>query len=169
MRKCLVPVVFLALASCDYDWKEIAPSQETTEAEIIAELEEQERTAADTGAEIVTSVRDGDTVSIKAEWSPYKHLNWGVRVRGIDTGETSHLAKCQQELAMGQNAKAATRKLITESKNLIMLEDIDHDKYGGRFVANVILKDGSSLGDRLIQLGLAKPYTGKGPKPNWCS
>lgn len=126
-------------------------------------------TAADSRSsfETVTRLKDGDTFEIAANWSPYD-LDWSVRVLGIDTPEKGHLAKCDIERDRAARARALATRLLNESQGRVRLVRVKHDKYGGRIDAEVILANGESLGDELIAAGLARPYNGNGPKPNWC-
>ena len=128
---------------------------------------EQSNTATKPVFETVTRVVDGDTVLLAADWSPYD-LEWKVRILGIDTPEKGHLAHCEREQKLSKKAQALTESLLGESLMRVRLKSVKHDKYGGRLDAEVILADGRSLGDELIKSGLARPYTGDGPKPNWC-
>lgn len=118
-------------------------------------------------SEVVTKVIDGDTLAIDAKWSPYG-LSWKVRVRGIDTPEQGTRAKCSVEKNRAARAKALVQQAIASSNSRIRLQNVEHDKYGGRIVADVYLSDGSSLADRLLAAKLAKRYNGSGPKPVWC-
>lgn len=118
-------------------------------------------------SETVTGVIDGDTLSIAAAWSPYR-LTWKVRIRGVDTPEKGYLAKCKRERELSISAVALTRSLVTNSGGQIWLRNVKHDKYGGRIVADVYTRDGRSVGDALLNAGLAKRYNGSGPKPSWC-
>ncbi len=121
------------------------------------------------GAQVVDIVRviDGDTYVFATPWDPFK-LVWKVRVRGIDTPEKGALAKCKLEKARSKKAMALATELITKSQGHVVLRDYDWDKYGGRIDAIVTTSDGQSIGDALIAAGLARPYNGAGPKPNWC-
>ncbi len=119
-------------------------------------------------SETVTRVHDGDTFFISASWNPYPNLEWSIRVLGIDTPEKGYLAKCQRERDLSEQATALTTRLIAESGNHVTLTHVQHDKYGGRFDANVMLSNGKSLADELLASKLARPYNGNGPKPNWC-
>jgi micrococcal nuclease len=116
----------------------------------------------------VTRVKDGDTFEIAAPWSPFPKLEWSVRVLGIDTPEKGYLAKCQREKDRALQASDMARDLIAKSGNEVTLSRVKHDKYGGRFDADVTLKDGTSYAKALLDAGLAKQYNGNGPKPNWC-
>ncbi len=111
---------------------------------------------------------DGDTVMIDPSWNPYKGLTWKIRVLGIDTPEKGYLAKCEKEKMLAKKATLFTQKQLEESHFNIKLSSIDHDKYGGRFVAYIQLENGMFLGEELIKNGYAKKYTGSGPKPKWC-
>ena len=116
----------------------------------------------------VVKVVDGDTISIiLGALKPYPPLaNVKIRVLGIDTPETTWRAKCEEEKQLGLKAKQAVIDLIGD-RIRIKITDYKWDKYGGRINSNVFV--GSvNLAEYLLQRGLAKPYTGKGPKPKWC-
>ena len=133
----------------------------------------------------VTEVYDGDTFTFDGSgWSPFPNLTWKVRVRGIDTPEKR--GKCAFEKALARKAHQTTISLLNRSERLrrsslpirerlsirgqgyiVWLSAVQHDKYGGRFDAVVTLSDGTSLGDHLIDAGLARPYFG-GRKQGWC-
>lgn len=127
----------------------------------------------------VTSVYDGDTFTIDGEeWSPFPNLVWKVRIRGIDTPEKRGKCGRERELAkrahsltislLERNDKQRTALILNRRKGYrVWLSAIQHDKYGGRFDAVVTLSDGSSLGDHLINAGVARPYFG-GKKRTWC-
>lgn len=118
-------------------------------------------------AEQVSEIIDGDTFAIAAQWSPYD-IGWKIRVRGIDAPEQGGRAQCEQEETLAIQAERRTKELIRASGNAVTLKNVEHDKYGGRLLADVYLKDGESLGDILLEEGLAEPYEGRGPKQNWC-
>lgn len=117
--------------------------------------------------ETITEIVDGDTFIIAANWSPYP-LKWKVRIRGIDTPEKGYRAKCEREKELAAQATALAEQLAHETLGRVKLRNVEHDKYGGRIDADVILADGRSMGGQLIKAGLAKPYNGNGPKPSWC-
>jgi micrococcal nuclease len=159
MKSSLVVLALVsALAGCDIP---VVLADPTDEVEII--------TAAGPRShfETVTRVIDGDTFEIDSRWSPYD-LIWRVRVAGIDTPEKGHRASCERERQLSTQATEMTRRLLDESLGRVRLRNVEHDKYGGRIVANVILANGKSLGDELLAARLARQYNGNGPKPNWC-
>lgn len=116
----------------------------------------------------VTKIVDGDTFIFDASrWSPSPDLVWKVRVAGIDTPEKEGRAECASEARRAALASALTKKLIEDSGMTVRWSNIEHDKYGGRLDADIILDDGRSLADVLISEGLARRYSG-GRKSSWC-
>lgn len=121
--------------------------------------------------EKVARVIDGDTFVLDAKWSPYP-LVWQVRILGIDTPEKGHLAKCPEEAEHSKKAMKHTADMLFLAGNKATLTQVSHDKYGGRLDAKVTLRiDGKpvDLGESLIAAGYARPYSGEGPKPDWCA
>lgn len=117
--------------------------------------------------EQIINVIDADTYEIKASWNPYDSLKWKVRLAGVDAPEKGNRAKCRSERILQQEAKAFVERLF-QSNNVVMLENVKHDKFGGRIVADVRLSNGDLLSDELIKNGYAKKWNGKGDKPEWC-
>jgi len=114
----------------------------------------------------ITGVVDGDT--IKGQLSlPCPLCSISIRVRGIDTPESTYLAKCAKEKDLGHKATDYVKQLIS-SHEIMTVKDVKWDKYGGRIDGYVVV-DGIDIGATLIEKGLARPYTGEGPKPNWCN
>lgn len=123
---------------------------------------------ADTSSMVrVLSVYDGDTFTIDgSRWSPFPNLTWKIRIMGIDTPEMK--GDCMAERLAARRAKTELTRMIVTNGNVVILSNVKHDKYGGRFDADVTLRDGKSIKNILLQMGLAMSYTGEGPKPNWC-
>lgn len=120
---------------------------------------------------VVTGVEriiDADTFVIDRKWTPWRYLTWSVRVRGIDTPESTWRAKCAQEQALGIEATRFAESLIEQHGRKVRIRNVAFDKYGGRLVADATLSDGSSFSGHLISRGYALPYNGVGPKPDWC-
>jgi micrococcal nuclease len=109
---------------------------------------------------------DGDTIKTTLDL-PCPLCNASVRILGIDTPEKGSRAKCAKENELAQRASAATKQLIGPVQMMIV-KDVKWDKYGGRINGTVYI-NGLNIGQELIAAGFARPYTGKGPKPNWCS
>jgi micrococcal nuclease len=113
----------------------------------------------------IRGVTDGDTIKSTVKL-PCPLCNVSVRILGIDTPESTYLAKCPAEKAKGLEAKAFLIN-ITTGQTEMMARNIKWDKYGGRIDANVEI-NGVDIGKAMIAKGFAKPYTGEGPKPDWC-
>lgn len=113
-----------------------------------------------------TGVVDGDTIQTKIATLPYPLYNVKIRILGIDTPEKGYLAKCEREKQLGVEATAKLTELIGTS-SVITLKNFKYDKYGGRLVSEVIV-NGINLGQKMLEHGYARVYSGTGPKPDWC-
>lgn len=109
---------------------------------------------------------DGDTIEIKLVELPPHLQKVKVRIYGIDTPESNYLAQCAKEKEMGLEAKEYTKKALNSAKH-IEYNLIKADKYGSRY-DGLVLIDGKSLGDMLIEAGLARRYYGD-KKTSWCN
>ena len=109
------------------------------------------------------SVVDGDTV--KCDDQNIRLIGNGAPFKsGFDTPET-YRPKCQQELELG---RAATSRLIELMPDVVGVEDTGkHDRYG-RILGRLILKNGQTAGEVLINEGYAKVWMPKA-KIDWCS
>lgn len=114
----------------------------------------------------IRNVVDGDTINSTLKL-PCPLCAVSVRISGIDTPESTYQAKCPKEKALGLEAKAYTKKLIGENTEMTV-RNIKWDKYGGR-INGYVEVEGVDIGKALIEKGLARPYTGIGPKSNWCN
>jgi endonuclease YncB( thermonuclease family) len=114
----------------------------------------------------IKGVYDGDTIRFEAPSLPTPLDAMKVRVRGIDTPELGPKAKCQSENNRAAAAKARLVQLIGKATTA-QLTNFEWDKYGGRVVADVKV-NGVDVRNIMITEGFAAPYTGKGPKTDWC-
>ena len=107
------------------------------------------------GAVRTTCVVDGDTF-----WLDRRK----VRIADIDTPEIGE-PKCDAEFALGMKATRRLRELLNAGP--FALEAIpgrDQDKYGRDL--RVVVRSGRSLGDQLVQEGLARTWSGR--REPWC-
>lgn len=114
----------------------------------------------------ILGVIDGDTIRT---FIPLECplCDTSVRINGIDTPESQpRYAACAKEVELGLQAKALTQKLVGVNTKMDVT-NIEWDKYGGRILGTVVI-NGKNVGQELINAGLAKPYFGTGPKPDWC-
>lgn len=113
----------------------------------------------------VIDVYDGDTITVSVSVWPDVYIDTRIRVRGIDTPERGHRAKSPREAALSGLATEHTRQWLPPD---VLLMDVEHDKYAGRYLADVLHPDtGASLADALVAAGLAVAYTGRGEKQDW--
>jgi micrococcal nuclease len=131
---------------------------------IVVNLQAKE-TYPDVCANNIVSVYDGDT--IKVDINSYPDVigkGVSIRVANIDTPELRG-AKCELEKGLGLLARDFAIVFMNRC-NHIMLRNVQRDKYF-RLVAEVHCEN-QSLGDELIKVNLAYPYTG-GTKQSWCN
>lgn len=103
----------------------------------------------------VSCVVDGDTI-----W--YRGVN--IRLLDIDAPEI-HDYKCASELALGQRAKVRLWELMNAGPFEVVADgDRDQDVYGRKL--RHINRNGQSLGDILIEEGLAAAWEGQ--HHAWC-
>ena len=102
-----------------------------------------------------TCVVDGDTFWLDGV---------KVRVADIDTPEISE-PHCDAEYALGLRARDRLRDLLNEGPfTLALVGARDEDQYGRKL--RVVVRNGVSLGDRLVAEGLARTWTGR--REPWC-
>ena len=100
-------------------------------------------------------VVDGDTI---------RFAGINIRVEDIDTPEI-HDYKCEQELKRGLRAKSRLLELVNEGTfKIISNGGDDADQYGRKL--RRLMRNGLSLGEFLIDEGLARRYAGG--RQSWC-
>lgn len=111
----------------------------------------------------VSRVYDGDTFFIDYEGVPEVFgKNLGVRIRGIDTPEIH--GKCEYEKQLAVVAKQVLTDTLAGAQQ-VTLHNMERDKYF-RVLADV-KADGASVAVKLVNMNLARPYSG-GKKESWC-
>lgn len=120
-------------------------------------------------SEDITSIYDGDTLTVQIPHIPDvfgKDLS--IRISGIDTPEMKSTCATKEERERERLLATKARDVVLNmvaSGDRVTLKGLDRDKYF-RLIAEVYI-DGRSIGEELISLGLAVPYTG-GTKIGWC-
>ena len=100
-------------------------------------------------------VVDGDTI---------RFAGVKIRVEDIDTPEI-HDYKCEQELKRGLRAKSRLLELVNAGPfNIVSNGGNDTDRYGRKL--RHLMRNGFSLGELLIDEGLARRYAGG--RRSWC-
>lgn len=100
-------------------------------------------------------VVDGDTFYLDGE---------KIRIADIDTPET-HPPRCAEEAELGERATLRLRALLNEGGFTLGTIDRDEDRYGRKL--RTVMRGGESLGDVLVDEGLARPYAGG--RRSWCA
>jgi micrococcal nuclease len=99
-------------------------------------------------------VVDGDTFWIGGE---------KVRIADIDAPET-HPPRCDHEADLGDRATLRLQQLLNAGPVTLAAADRDTDRYGR--LLRIVERDGRSLGDQLVEEGLARRWTGR--RLPWC-
>ena len=102
----------------------------------------------------VTCVVDGDTI-----W----YRGTKIRIADIDTPET-HQPQCAAEAARGAAATRRLHQLVNAGPFSLQSINRDEDRYGRKL--RILTRGGKSLGDILVEEGLARYY--KGGRRSWC-
>jgi len=112
----------------------------------------------------IRGVYDGDTFYSDLCALPVPLNKVSVRIAGIDTPEIR--TTCLSEKAAGLAAKAKLEELFA-GQNVVVVKNVEWDKYGGRVGGNVFLENGTDVAAKMIESGLARPYNG-GARESWC-
>ncbi len=99
-------------------------------------------------------VVDGDTIWLEGQ---------KIRIADIDAPET-HDPGCASEKTLGDRATARLHQLVNSGPVSLRSIDRDEDRYGRKL--RIVEVDGRSVGDTLVEEGLARWYEG-GRRP-WC-
>lgn len=107
------------------------------------------------GAKRVTCVVDGDTFWLDGE---------KIRIADIDTPEIG-TPQCARELALGEKAKHRLQSLLNGGPfEMHSISDRDTDQYGRKL--RILVRNGQSIGDKLVAEGLARTWEGQ--RRPWC-
>ena len=97
---------------------------------------------------------DGDTFWIGGE---------KVRIADIDAPET-HPPRCDHEAELGDRATLRLQQLLNAGPVTLAAADRDTDRYGR--LLRIVERNGQSLGEQLVDEGLARRWTGR--RLPWC-
>jgi len=112
----------------------------------------------------VIRIIDGDTIVVRAHPWLGVFIEAHVRLAGIDAPELR--GRCDGETALAGRARDRLAELL--AGGVARLDDIRHDKYGGRVRARVFDAGGLDVGEVLVAAGLARSYHGE-RRRSWCS
>lgn len=107
---------------------------------------------------------DGDTVTFNLPGlHPIVGEKISIRVNGIDTPEIK--GNCEKEKYDAQQAQQMVADILKDAEQ-ITLKNMKRGKYF-RIAADVLV-DGESLGDMLVEAGMAVRYDGGKKTHKWC-
>ena len=100
-------------------------------------------------------VIDGDTL---------RYGGMTIRLADIDAPETRQ-SRCASEAALGRQATHALLAVMNDGPfELVPVGFRDEDRYGRKL--RVVARGGVSVGDALVERGLARPWEGR--RRSWC-
>lgn len=99
-------------------------------------------------------VIDGDTIWYRGS---------KIRIADIDTPET-HQPRCAAEAARGAAATRRLHQLVNAGPFTLQSINRDEDRYGRKL--RILTRGGQSLGELLVEEGLARYYGGA--RRRWC-
>lgn len=103
----------------------------------------------------VNCVVDGDTFYLDGA---------KIRMADIDTPETNP-SRCEYERLHGQRATLRLAEMLNEGPFVLhQWWARDEDRYGRKL--RVVVRDGKSVGDRMVSEGYARTWTGR--REPWC-
>lgn len=100
-------------------------------------------------------VIDGDT---------FYYQDQSIRIADINAPETGG-AQCAYEANLGERATYRLQALLNEGPFMLAPMGRDTDKYGRKL--RIVERDGQSLGDKLVDEGLAREWVGH--RRSWCN
>lgn len=106
------------------------------------------------GSSRVNCIVDGDT---------FWYQRRKIRIADINTPEISR-PDCASEKALGERAKWRLHQLLNQGGFSLKPVDRERDRYGRELW--IITRNGQSLGDTLVDEGLAHPW--RGQREPWC-
>ena len=106
---------------------------------------------------------DGDTFEARVRVWPGLNVDTKVRLRGIDAAELH--ARCADELAQAQAARAALQTILADGG--VTISRVGVDKYGGRVDATIATRRTPDVSAALLDGGFARAYDG-GKRGGWC-
>ena len=111
----------------------------------------------------VLRIIDGDTFEARVRVWPGLDVDTKVRLRGIDAAELH--ARCSEELAKAQAARAALETILAEGG--VAISRVGVDKYGGRVDAVASTRNTADVSAAMLNGGWARSYDG-GRRGTWC-
>jgi len=114
---------------------------------------------------IYVSNYDGDTITFNLpNLHPIIGKKISIRLNGIDTPEIK--GKCEKEKYDAEQAREMVRDILKDAEK-ITLKNMQRGKYFR--IASDVIVDGESLGNMLVEAGMAIRYDGRKKTHKWCN
>ena len=99
----------------------------------------------------ILRVVDADTVRVRVTTWPDHSVTTSIRLLAVDAPELR--GKCDAERELAKKGKAMVESILPAGSR-VFLQNIKHDKYAGRYDAEVWTADGKNLAQILIDAAL---------------
>ncbi|CUX03879.1 exported hypothetical protein [Agrobacterium genomosp. 2 str. CFBP 5494] len=129
----------------------------------IAARGEAQTRSSDSMSATFTICGEGRRVSCVVDGDTFWFQRQKIRIADIDAPELSP-PRCPYERENGEAAKQRLLSLLNQGSFSLATVDRDEDQYGRRL--RLVTRAGRSIGDILIDEGLARPWGG--PRQSWC-
>jgi len=147
----------------------LRPSEEITQTSASPSQDQLQERADQTSASSFPSVENfrlcftgsGDNCVVDGDTFYYHSAK--IRIADIDTPET-HPPRCVQEAELGRRATLRLQELLNQGPFTLETTEQDHDQYGRQL--RIVMRGGASLGERMVDEGLARRWTGS--RQPWC-
>jgi len=114
---------------------------------------------------IYVSNYDGDTITFNLpNLHPIIGKKISIRLNGIDTPEIK--GKCEKEKYDAEQVREMVRDILKDAEK-ITLKNMQRGKYFR--IASDVIVDGESLGNMLVEAGMAIRYDGRKKTHKWCN
>ena len=120
-------------------------------------------TAADTETAVFGICKSGGGPNCVVDGDTIWYRGSKIRIADIDTPET-HQPRCAAEAARGAAATRRLHQLVNAGPFSLQSIARDEDRYGRKL--RILTRGGQSLGELLVEEGLARYYTGG--RRSWC-
>lgn len=151
----LAAALFAAALVLSVDWDRVGAGTVSAVGATVETL--------DAGATQSYGLCQGDGWNCVVDGDTFRHEGARIRIADIDTPEVRDF-KCRAEKQLGDRATARLRELLSAGPFELHSVDRDEDVYGRKL--RVVVRNGRSLGEQLVDEGLARRWTGA--RRSWC-
>lgn len=109
----------------------------------------------------IVKIYDGDTVHVVFLYGN-EPIRFAIRILGIDTPEMKSKNPLEKQAA--QRCKEVLESELSKENCTLVIRN--HDKYGGRLLADFYDEDGKNIAEKMISRGFGRSYNGE-KKPDW--